>query len=131
MNEVRNKCYLLKGKTSNISTNIIYENVETSCREYAKEIIPIREKLKKRTPWENQDICLKKKNLHQAAELKNSCPSEENTESNNLSQELLYATYDTEQEIYLQSKIDEIKMTVSNKKSAMAWKAVNDVNGKK
>ena len=39
--------------------------------------------------------------------------------------------YDTEQEIYLQSKIDEIKMAVSNKKSAMAWKAVNDVSGRK
>ena len=44
---------------------------------------------------------------------------------------LLYDTYDTEQEIYLQSKIDENKMAVSNKKSAMAWKAVNDVSGRK
>ena len=40
-------------------------------------------------------------------------------------------TYDTEQEIYFQSKIDEIKMAVSNKKSAMAWKTVNDVSGRK
>ena len=53
------------------------------------------------------------------------------TESYKLAQKLLYATYDTEQEIYLQSKIDEIKMAVSNKKSAMAWKAVNDVSGRK
>ena len=48
-----------------------------------------------------------------------------------MSQELLYDTYDTEQEIYLQSKIDELKMAVSNKKSAMAWKSVNDVSGRK
>ena len=67
-----------------------------------------------RTPWENQDICLKRKNCHQAAQLKNSCLSEENTESYNLTQELLYDTYYTEQEIYFQSKIDEIKMAVSN-----------------
>ena len=39
--------------------------------------------------------------------------------------------YDTEQRIYLQSKIDEIKIAVSNKKSAMVWKAVNDVIGRK
>ena len=45
---------------------------------------------------------------------KNSCPSEENNESYNLAQKLLYDTYDTEQEIYLRSKIDEIKMAVSN-----------------
>ena len=48
-----------------------------------------------------------------------------------MSQELLYATYDTEQEIYLQSKIDEIKMAVLNKKSAMACKAVYEVSGRK
>ena len=70
MNEIRNKFDLLKGETWNISTNIIYEHFEISCRESAKEIIPIKEKLKKRTPWENQDICLKRKNLHQAAQLK-------------------------------------------------------------
>ena len=72
-------------KTSNISTNIIYEHFETSCREIAKEIMPIKEKLKKRSPWKNQDICLKIKNLHEAVQLKNSCPSEEITESYNLS----------------------------------------------
>ena len=84
MNKVRNNTELLKGTTSNISTNIRYDNLEISYREIAKEIIPIKEKLKKRTPWENQDIFLKRKNLHQAAQLKNSCPSEENTESYNL-----------------------------------------------
>ena len=62
--------------------------------------------------------------------LKNSCPSEENTESYNLAHTLLYDTYDIEQEIYVQSKTDEIKMTVSNKKSAIAWTA-NDVSGRK
>ena len=71
----------------------------------------------------------KRKNRHQAAQLKNSCPSEENTESYNLAKKLLYDTYNTEQEIDLQSKIDEIKMAVSKKKSA--WKSVNDVSGRK
>ena len=36
VNGVRNKFDLLKVKTSNISTNIIYEHFETSCREIAK-----------------------------------------------------------------------------------------------
>ena len=119
----------MKSETSNISSNIIYEYFETSCRESSKEIIRIKEKLIKRTPWENQDICLKRQNLHQAAQLKNSCPSEENTETYNLAKKLLYDTYDKQQEICLQSKIDEIKMAVLNKKSDMAWKAVNDVSG--
>ena len=128
---MKSETSLIYLKTSNISTNIIYKHFKTSCRESTKEIIPIKEKLKKRTPWENQDICLKRKNLYQAAQLTNYCPSEVNTESYNLAHKLLYDTYDTEQEIYLQSKIDEIKMAVSNKKSALAWKAVNDVSGRK
>ena len=56
--------YLKISTTQNIehrSTNIIYEYFETSCRESAKEIIPIKEKLKKRTPLENQDIYIYKK----------------------------------------------------------------------
>ena len=89
--------------------------MQTNC----KRKRPMKDKLKKRSPWENQDICLKRKNLHEAAQLKNSCPYEENTESYNLAQKLLYDIYDTEQEIYLQSKIDEIRRAVSNNKSAM------------
>ena len=73
----------------------------------------------------------KKKKSSSSCTIKNYCPSEKNTESYNLAHNLLYDTYDTEQEIYLQSKTDEIKKEVSNKKSAMAWKAVNDVSGKK
>ena len=48
-----------------------------------------------------------------------------------LSQKELYDTYDTQQEIQLQSKIDEIKAAVSNQKSACAWKKVNDITGRK
>ena len=39
---------------------------------------------------------LKEKNLHEDAQLKISCSSEENTESYNLAQKLFYDTYYTE-----------------------------------
>ena len=69
--------------------------------------------------------------LKTAAQLKNSCPTIENINSYYLSQKALYDTYDTQQEIYLQSKIDEIKAAVSNQKSVCAWKVVNDITGRK
>ena len=37
---------------------------------------------------------------------------------NNMTQKVIYDTYDTEQELYIQSKIDEIRAAVSNQKSA-------------
>ena len=48
-----------------------------------------------------------------------------------MAHKLHYDICDKEQEIYLQSKIDEIKMAVSNKKSFLAWKSDNDVSGRK
>ena len=69
--------------------------------------------------------------LKTAAQLKNSCSTIENINSYYLSQKALYNIYDTQQEIYLQSKIDEIKAAVSNQKSACAWKVVNDITGRK
>ena len=40
-------------------------------------------------------------------------------------------SYDKEQSEYIQSKIDEIQNAVRNKKSAKAWKIVNEVSGRK
>ena len=62
-------------------TNTLYDHFETSCRETAIDIIPFKEKLKKRSPWENPDICLKRDMLKTAAQLKNSCPTIENINS--------------------------------------------------
>ena len=66
-----------------------------------------------------------------SSSIKNSCPTIENINSYYLSQKALYDTYDTQQEIYLQSKIDEIKAAVSNQKSSCTWKVVNDITGRK
>ena len=109
----------------------MYDHFETSSRETAIDIIPFKEKHKKISPWENPDICLKWDMLKTEAQLKNSCSTIENINSYYLSQRALYDTYDTQQEIYLQSKIDEIKCAVSNQKSACSWKVVNDITSRK
>ena len=66
--EVLKKFENLNDETSNISTNTLYDHFETSCRETAIDIIPFKEKLKKRSPWENPDICLKRDMLKTAAQ---------------------------------------------------------------
>ena len=88
-------------------------------------------KIKKENILGESRYMFKKKKSSSSCTIKNSSLSKDNNESYKLAQKLLYDTYNTEQEIYLQSKIDEIKKSVSNKKSAMAWKAVNDVSERK
>ena len=44
---------------------------------------------------------------------------------------MLVNSYEEEQTLYIQNKINEINNAVSNNKSALAWKAVNEVNGRK
>ena len=48
-----------------------------------------------------------------------------------MTQKVIYDTYDTEQELYIQSKIDEIRAAVSNQKSAYTWKVVINITGRK
>ena len=40
-------------------------------------------------------------------------------------------SYEQEQAAYVQSKIDEIKSAADNKQSALAWKTVNEISGRK
>ena len=58
--DVLKKFDKLNDGSTNISINTFYENFETSCRYTAVDTIHIKEKLKKRSPWENPDICLKR-----------------------------------------------------------------------
>jgi len=43
----------------------------------------------------------------------------------------LRLSYEQEQAAYVQSKIDEIKSAADNKQSALAWKTVNEISGRK
>ena len=71
--------------------------------------IPIKEKLKKRLPWENPDICLKRGNLKAAAQSKNSFMIHTIQSKNSISNRKL----------------------MKLKKSAYAWKVVNDITDRK
>ena len=57
--------YLKLGQISSsntISTNATYIYFETACKESAAKIIYLKQKLKKRTPCESDDICKKNSN---------------------------------------------------------------------
>ena len=71
------------------------------------------------------------KELHEAAQLKDSQPSPENICHFNDARAALKDTYEAEQTEFIQRKIDQITNAVSNKRSAVAWKSINEISGRK
>ena len=128
---VRNRFAALQDTTPTKNADTLYNNFETAVKETAADTIPLKPKVNKRTPWETKEICQKREQLNKAAQLKESQPSPVNIThfSNTLAK--LKETYELEQTEYLQRKIDNITNAVSNQKSAIAWKTVNEISGRK
>ena len=56
-------------------------------------------------------------------------PTQENICNFNEAQNSLIKAYEKEQNEYIQLKIYEIENAVTNKKSSIAWKAINEIRG--
>ena len=110
---------------SNSSANTKYLQFEKSCRNAAAEIIPLKPKLKQRSPWETINISQKRASLHEAAKLKDQNPTPELIKNFKLIQSSFVKLYENEQNDYIENKIEEIQNAATNKKSALAWKTVN------
>ncbi|XP_068691683.1 uncharacterized protein [Montipora foliosa] len=128
---VNNRFAILQDSIQTISANNTYKSFETACREAADAIIPQKTKVKTRKPWENEEFHQKRQLLHQAQQMKESLPSPENIRLFNEARLSLKEAYRDEQKIYLESKISQIRNSVTNKRSAEAWKTVKEITGRK
>ena len=108
-----------------------YKNFEIACKEAANKIIPPKERTKKRKAWESEEISRLRKEVQDRAKLKNTDPSNDNKDKFKAAQTKLTERYEKEQAEFLQTKIDTIEQASCNKKSALAWKTVNEVSGRR
>ena len=113
------------------TASLRYSHFETARKEYAIEAISLKPKLKKYIPWERADICHKREKLHLSAKEKDTMHTQENICNFNKAKNSLIKAYEKEQNEYIQLNIDEIENAVTNKKSAIAWKAINEISGHK
>ena len=74
-----------------------YNNFILSCENAAKESIPLKKKIKKRVPWENEEVIKKRKRLHRMAEIKNSESTAIDFSNFNSARDNFHVTYDSEQ----------------------------------
>ena len=66
---VKNRFAALQDTTLTNSAKTKYNHFELACKEIAADTIPLKPKIKKRTPWETEEICQKRKHLHEAAQV--------------------------------------------------------------
>ena len=94
-------------------------------------LIPQKEKVKQKVPWENEIIIEKRKQLKKLAQMKNRNATRANVRKHKQAQKDLEATYFNEQQKHIQSQIDRIENTSENKQSSLAWQIVNEITGRK
>ena len=129
--QLKNRFNALQQEEIGSSPNNTYNNFISACEDASKETIPLKKNTKKRVPWDSEDIVSKRKILHRMAEIKSSEPTEINISNFNSERDNLNGTYESEQKKYIQNKIDEITNALTNLKSSKAWKAVNEISGRK
>ena len=129
--ELKNRYQVLKEENDEMTTCEEYAAFEKAVHETACKIIPLKPKLKKKVPWETPEIIQCRENLKTAAENKRKKPTRANTRKYKNAQTKLKTTYEKEQCDYINSKIKEIEEAVDNKQSAIAWKIVNEISGRK
>ena len=69
--KVKNRFEFLLNTSSTKTADSTFAHFETSCKEIAKEIIPLKPKLKKRLPWETLEISNKRTISQETAEKRN------------------------------------------------------------
>ena len=89
----------------------------------------MKPKLKQISPWETIYISQKHASLHEAAKLKYQNSTPERIKNFKLLQSSFVNLYENEQNDYIENKIEEIQNAETNKKSALAWKTVNEIIG--
>ena len=129
--EVKNRFSILQESQESVTADKSYKSFETACREAAAAVIPQKTRVKKRKPWENDNIGKERQHLHQAQQVKDSSPTTENINRFKEAQISLKEAYKLEKTNYLERKISQIRTSATNKQSAEAWKTINEITGRK
>ena len=93
--------------------------------------VPERARSKRRLPWENEDICKKRKALYNAFEMKKNNHNAENMMRVEDAKAEPDKAYSTEQKKYVEDKISIIKTAHVNHQVRHVWATVNKGTGRK
>ena len=128
---LKNRFDILQVTTNVGSADTSYENFITAHEYAAQKCVPKKPKTHKQVPWETGVIIEKRKTLKAASKRKRLCPTRNNVLNVVKAQKELAEAYLTEQQKYIQEEINKLENAHENKKSALAWKIINKLSGRK
>ena len=127
----RNKFDALQEKTEILTPNYKYENFVNAHLEAAAKNIQTKPRTKSRVPWETLVVREKRANMKTASK----CNRKNTTNTNALklkkTQNGLASIYLKEQTEYIQNNLDQIRDSVEDRQSRIAWQMINQVSRRK
>ena len=113
------------------SANTKYNHFELVCKQQPQTPSHWNPKSRNEHHGRLRKFAKKHKRLHEAAQLNDSQPTPENITNFGNTRDALKETYEAEQLEDLKRKINHITNAVNNQRSAIAWKTVDEISGRK
>ena len=131
MVNVTNRFEQLQVDTLVKSADSTCNNMIKAHNKAAELFVPERARSKRRLPWENEDICKKRKALYNAFEMKKNNHNDENMMRVEDAKAELDKAYSMGKKRYVEEKISIIETAHGNHQGRLAWATVNEVTGRK
>ena len=125
---LRNKFDALQEKTETRTSNNEYENFVKAHLEAAAKYIPTKHRTKSRVPWETLAVKEKRADMKTASKCNRKNPTNANALKLKKAQNELASIYLKEQTEYIQNQVVEIRDSVEDRQSRIAWQTINEVS---
>ena len=129
--ELRNSFQTLQEKTEKSTPNKVYENFVNAHREAAAKCIPTKLKTKYRIQLETLAVREKCALVKTASKTYRKNPTNTNARKLKTTQYQLAGIYIKEQTEYIQNQIDNIRDSVEDRQSRIAWQTINEESRRK
>ena len=129
--ELRNRFEALKEKAEKGTPNDEYENFVEAHLEAAEKCIPTKPRTKYRVPWETLAVREKRALVKTAPKSYRKNPTNINARKLEKARYQLAGIYLKEQTEYIQIQIDNIRDSVEDRQSRIAWQTINEVSRRK
>ena len=113
------------------SADSTYNNMIKAHTKAAEPYVPERARSKRRLPWENEDVCKKRKALYNAFEIKKNDHNAKKMMRVEEAETELDKAYSMEQKRYVEEKISIIETADVNHQARLVWATVYEVTGPK
>ena len=129
--ELRNRFETLQEKTEKVTPNDEYENFVEAHLQAASKCIPTKPRTKYTVPCETSVVREKRALVKTASKSYRKNPTSTNARKLEKAQYQLAGIYLKEQAEYIQNQIDQIRDSVEDRQSRIAWQTINEVSRRK